>query len=88
MKKEISGVMTFKSTHHTIQAEGFFRDRKIAFKTIPTPREITRSCGLSIVFNLDDIDMIKEMINNEEINIDGVYKYTKDEVSRKAEKII
>lgn len=88
MEKEISGVITFKSTHHTIQAEGFFRNREIKFKTIPTPREITRSCGLAIVFNLDEISQVKEMIDNKEINIDGVYKYTKDKTTRTAEKII
>ena len=46
MEKEITGVMTFMSTHHTIQAEGFFKNREIDFKVIPTPREITRSCEI------------------------------------------
>lgn len=88
MKKEITGVMTFKSTHHTIQAEDFLKSREIDIKIIPTPREITESCGLAIVFNLDHLDKIKEIIDNDGINIDSVYEYTKDGRSRKAEKIL
>lgn len=88
MDKEISGVIVFKSTHHTIQAEGFFKNRGIGIKTIPTPREITKSCGLAIVFDLDILSVVKEMIDNNEINIDSVYRYTKDGTNRKAEKII
>ncbi|HZK33343.1 MAG TPA: DUF3343 domain-containing protein [Tissierellaceae bacterium] len=88
MGKEITGLITFKSTHHTIQAEEFFRNRSISFKTVPTPREITRSCGLAIMFSLDHIHMVKEMIDKGEINIDSVYEYIKDGTSRHAEKII
>lgn len=88
MKKEIYGVATFKSTHHTIQAEGFFKNRDISFKTIPTPREITRSCGLAIVFTLDDLEGVREMIDSSEINIDSLYEYTKSKEGNKAEKIV
>lgn len=88
MKKEIYGVATFKSTHHTIQAEGFFKSRDISFKTIPTPREITRSCGLAIVFTLDDLEGVREMIDSSQINIDSLYEYTKSKEGNKAEKIV
>ena len=88
MEKEITGVMTFMSTHHTIQAEGFFKNREIDFKVIPTPREITRSCGLAIVFSMDDLQGVKEMISNDDINIESLYEYTKDGKSRRAEKIM
>lgn len=88
MNKEISGVITFKSTHHTIKFEEFLKNKNINFKTIPTPREITRSCGLAIVFDLEDLPKVNEIIANNEINIDSVYKYTKDGTNRRAEKII
>ncbi len=87
MKKETYGVTTYKSTHHTIQAESVFKEKGISFRTIPTPREITVSCGLAIIFSLDDLPVVKEMVNNNEINIDSIYKYTKDGTNSKAEKI-
>ena len=88
MRKETYGVATFKSTHHTIQSEGVFKSKEITIKTIPTPREITVSCGLAIIFALDDLPKVEEMIFNNEITIDGIYKYTKDGVNSKAEKLI
>lgn len=87
MNEEIYGVVVFKSTHHTIQAEDFFKARGISFKTIPTPREITRSCGLAIIFQLDDLDMVEDMVKKEEVIIDGVYKYIKSKEKSQAEKI-
>lgn len=88
MKKEVSGVITFKSTHHTIQAENFFKNKDIKFKVIPTPREITKSCGLAVIFDLEDIKLIEETIDSDGITIDSIYKYTKDGSLRKAEKIV
>ena len=88
MRAETYGVTTFKSTHYTIQAETVFKEKNIVFKTIPTPREITVSCGLAIIFSLDDFDKVKKIVEEKEANIDGVYKYIKDGVNSKAERLI
>ena len=88
MNEEIYGVITFKSTHHTIQAEDFLKDKGLDFKTIPTPREITRSCGLAILFAFSDLSIVKDVIDEESIKIDGLYKYTKSRHRSSAEKII
>ena len=88
MKEEIYGVITFKSTHHTIQFENFLNEEEIHFKTIPTPREITKSCGLAILFNLDDLNYIKDIIEKNEVKIEAIYKYTKSKLKSSAEKII
>ncbi len=88
MNKEVYGVTTFNSTHHTIQAEGVFKEKGISFRTIPTPREITRSCGLAILFALDDLDKVKKMVVDDEINIANIYSYTKEGHQSSAEKII
>ena len=88
MRKENYGVITFKSTHHAIQAEGVFKENDISFKTIPTPREITVSCGLAIIFALDDMDRVRTMVDSNKLLIDSIYNYTKDGANSKAEKII
>lgn len=89
MKEENYAVATFKSTHYTIQAEGVFKENNISFKTIPTPREITVSCGLSILFTLEDVPKTRELIDSGELLIDSLYKYTKGaNPGAKIEKII
>ena len=77
MKEEKYAVATFRSTHYTIQAEEIFKANNISFKTIPTPREITVSCGLAILFTLDDVPKTKELIDSGELLIDSLYKYIK-----------
>ncbi|HEY8363275.1 MAG TPA: DUF3343 domain-containing protein [Tissierellaceae bacterium] len=88
MNKEVYGVITFMSTHHTIQAEGILKEKGITFKTIPTPREITRSCGLAILFTLDDLDKIKKMVDDGEIIIANIHKLVKEGPNSSVEKIL
>ena len=77
MNTETYGVATFQSTHHTIQAEEVIKEKGLGYKIIPTPREITLSCGLSIIFDLNDLDAIKEMAESKEMNLANVsYEYT------------
>ena len=84
MKTEEYGIVTFNSTHHAISGEKIFKEKEIPFKTIPTPRDITLSCGLSILFSLDDIHKVKELHSGNELSIKGIYKYT---VSEKVKEI-
>ncbi|SHH32759.1 DUF3343 domain-containing protein [Clostridium grantii] len=64
MDSEIFYVISFDSTNHAMQTEkNIMKHFEIAI--IPTPREITRSCGLSIkIFSLDIekiIDYVKKL---------------------------
>lgn len=77
MKNEVYGVLTFESTHHAISGEKIFKEAGLNFKTIPTPREITSSCGLSIRFDIKDLEKAKESIQGENLAIKGIYKMTK-----------
>ncbi|MDF2883398.1 MAG: hypothetical protein K0R54_3955 [Clostridiaceae bacterium] len=43
----------------------------------PTPRELTTCCGISIIYNLEDEDKIKNIISDNHINIIGMRSLTK-----------
>ena len=62
-------VITFKSTHYAIMSEKKLSNFKI--QMVPTPREISASCGLSIIFEIEDfkeiIKEIKSLDNYEEM---------------------
>ena len=68
--------------------ESFLKDKGLVFKTIPTPREITKSCGLAILFNLDDLHLVEDVIEEEIIRIEALYRYSKSRKSNHAEKIL
>ncbi len=57
------GILTFQSTHHAMRAEKVLTKEGIKIKTIPTPRDITLSCGLAIRFEVEEIEKIKELKN-------------------------
>lgn len=88
MKKEEYGLITFKSTHYTLQAEELLKDNKLVFKTIPTPREVSHSCGLALLFMLEDLETIRAYIEDGLLNFDGVFRYVKENQKSSAEKII
>lgn len=87
MENEIYAVLTFESTHHAISGEKVFKEAGLQFKTIPTPREITSSCGLSIRFDLEDLEVAKKNIEETNLAIKGMYKLTKFDHKYSVEKI-
>ncbi|NLJ99200.1 MAG: DUF3343 domain-containing protein [Tissierellia bacterium] len=87
MKNSEFGVITFKSTHHAIKGESIFKKEDIKFRMIPTPREVTHSCGLSIKFDLKNISEVKDIIDRNEVDIDGLFKLIKDEKGNSSEKL-
>jgi len=88
MKFEDFGVVTFESTHHALNGEKSFKDKDIPFKTIPTPREITLSCGLSLKFKLEDLDAVLELYSEEKVAIKGIYKFIMEDNIRKLIQIV
>lgn len=87
MKREDFGVVTFESTSHAIKGEKVLKEENIKIKTIPTPREITSSCGLSIRFKLEDLDTIEGTIKSNDLAINGMYKMIKEGLKYTVEKI-
>lgn len=72
-------VVTFNSTHYAITTEKLLKEEKLEIMTIPSPREITVSCGLSIRFLEKDLEKIKELITENGIDIFGIFKIEKEE---------
>ena len=56
-------VITFESVNFAMQTESLFKSKEIKHQIIPTPREITLSCGLSIrtpYENFEEVKALKE----------------------------
>lgn len=87
MVKDNFYVIAFDSTHHAIKGEKILKDIELEIRTIPTPREITASCGLSIRFNGDDLSKVREVIGSNELSIKGIYEIIIEESGRAAHKI-
>ena len=51
-------IISFNSTHQAIKCDKAFGKNEIDYTVLPTPREISQSCGMSIRFGLEDIPQL------------------------------
>lgn len=75
-------LITFPSVHYAIRAEKVLRDRGIESKTIPTPRDISASCGLSLLLD----PRYEADIVSGDIPIEREALYLYDKIERKSSK--
>ncbi|RDY23442.1 DUF3343 domain-containing protein [Romboutsia maritimum] len=81
-------IVSFNSTHHAIRSDKLFNENNIKSTTLPTPREITASCGISIRFLYENINEVKSILEENSIEFKGIFKISKlDNGSKKVEKI-
>ena len=58
-------IIAFSSTHQAIHFERLLL-QNYAIELIPTPRELTASCGLSLKFEADDLSAILKELEDED----------------------
>lgn len=69
-------LLTFESVNHTMLTEKELNDIGFKTKTIPTPREISQSCGLTIMLDPAKLDKVKEL--KKKLPIAHIWSYTKN----------
>jgi hypothetical protein len=67
-------IITFASTNFAMQAENELKAAGIKHQIIPTPRQITLSCGLSIMTACENADEVKKHILDGKIRSKAIYK--------------
>jgi hypothetical protein len=80
-------LFTFGSTSHALKAEAHLKSIGANFITIPTPREISASCGLSIKMYCDNREVYHRSVVEQKISVDGVYHLTKKGTKLELQKI-
>lgn len=76
-------VVTFESVNFAMQTESILKDKKILHQIIPTPREITLSCGLSIRSDISNLGSIRELMQDNSIRVKNIYSFEKDAKNKK-----
>ena len=66
-------LVVFDSIHQALHAEKVLLKAGLCFEMIPTPREISASCGQSIAISAADLAAVTEVISREIIHYRGVY---------------
>lgn len=67
-------LIAFDSTQQALRAEMLLEYAEIEIDICPTPKEITAGCALSIHFPEDDLRVVKEVIEQESVEIRGIFR--------------
>lgn len=70
-------VVTFTSTSAALKGEKVMKKTGPPFVIMPTPREISTSCGLSIKVRPQDIEFCFQELKKSGVDIEGVFRMTK-----------
>lgn len=70
-------LFTFISTSHALKAEKILKNHGAEFIMIPTLREISSSCGLSIKINPDNLEEYRAVLHDNNVTVEQTYHVKK-----------
>lgn len=76
-------VIAFASTSGALRGEKLMKEARQEFVVMPTPREISASCGLSLKIKPEDAEKSYQVLQDGGVEISGVY-HLKREGKRKS----
>lgn len=81
------GVFTFISTSQALKAERVLKQASIDFLMMPTPREISTSCGLAVKVASEDLNKSSEVLRQNRVQVDGAYQVSQLQGKTRTEKV-
>lgn len=67
-------LIAFDSTQQALRTEMLLEYADIEIDIRPTPKEITAGCALSIDFPEEQLDQVKTIIIEEQVEVRGIFK--------------
>lgn len=67
-------LIAFDSTQQALRAEMLLEYADVEIDIRPTPKQITAGCALSIDFPATDLEQVKTIISDENIEIRGIFR--------------
>lgn len=64
----------FHNYSNGLELESFLKKNGIKYTISPTPRKLSTSCGISIIYKKEDEEAIKRIIEENKIDIKGFYR--------------
>ncbi|WP_392485983.1 DUF3343 domain-containing protein [Haloimpatiens sp. FM7315] len=75
---KIKNYILFKNHTEGMKLESFLKVNKIKYVISPTPRELSTCCGISIMYNKEDEDKIKKIIEVNNIEVIGFHSLKRE----------
>jgi hypothetical protein len=68
------GVVLFHTTSSATQAEKVMKKAGLTTKLIPTPRQFSSDCGVSLRFTWDEFNMVESLLSAARVEIVSVHQ--------------
>lgn len=72
-------LIAFDSTQQALRTEMLLEYGDVEIDIRPTPKEITAGCALSIDFPAEQLDVVKQIITSEQVEIRGIFRKINDQ---------
>lgn len=66
-------LIAFDSTQQALRAEMLLEYAEIEIDTFPTPKEITAGCAISIQFDPEALQEVRQIIEEQHVEIRGIF---------------
>lgn len=66
-------LLIFKNTHYALACEKIFTQQNVCYNIMPSPSQVSNSCGISIAVKNNDLEMIKGMLEKKIISVKCIY---------------
>lgn len=73
----IKNYVLFPSHSSGLALETTLKEHKIKYTIVPTPRELSTCCGISMEYNKEDEKVIKELVEENNIKVLGFHSIEK-----------
>lgn len=87
MKTEIFGLLALESTNIVMKLEKELLEKGLKIRIIPVPKEVTANCGLSIKFQIEDMEIVKTHVETMDVSCE-YYKIAKTGLKKEVEKLV
>lgn len=76
-------LISLKSTHHAMMLEHIVKEQNIKSITIPTPRAVTTSCGMSVKIQEEiGLDRLVEIVEKNKLQVVGIFEVGEQSLER------
>jgi len=80
-------IFTFVATSQALKAERVLKDASADFLIMPTPREISTSCGLAVKVVPADQVYCHQLLISQKVQVEAVYRITEKDGKTRSERV-
>ncbi len=67
-------VAAFHATYAVLKAEKLLKGLGLRVKLIPVPRQISSNCGISVRFDCDDLEKVRQAVAGLAEDLEGIFR--------------